>query len=121
MAHEFGLNHSFVLALLVGTLQRSARFQPFFEQVRAAAIGAFFRHRLGPGHEVAVGIAAASVKRLAAMTPEIKLVLGAHNIPVAEPSVLPRLETVPPPKSTETLNWPVIKMSLFLSTATAFA
>jgi glyoxylase-like metal-dependent hydrolase (beta-lactamase superfamily II) len=32
-----------------------------------------------------------SAKRLAAMTPEIKLVLGAHNIPVAEPSVLPRL------------------------------
>jgi glyoxylase-like metal-dependent hydrolase (beta-lactamase superfamily II) len=32
-----------------------------------------------------------SVKRLAALAPEIKLVLGAHNIPVAEPSVLPRL------------------------------
>jgi len=32
-----------------------------------------------------------SAKRLAAMTPEIRLVLGAHNIPVAEPSVLPRL------------------------------
>ena len=34
-----------------------------------------------------------SVKRLAALTPELKLVLGAHNIPVAEPSVLPRLVT----------------------------
>src|SRR2546427_1021689 len=33
----------------------------------------------------------ASVKRLAALAPELKLVLGAHNIPVAEPSVLPRL------------------------------
>ncbi len=32
-----------------------------------------------------------SVKRLAALSPELKLVLGAHNIPVAEPSVLPRL------------------------------
>jgi len=32
-----------------------------------------------------------SVKRLAALAPELKLVLGAHNIPVAEPSVLPRL------------------------------
>jgi len=34
-----------------------------------------------------------SVKRLAALAPELKLVLGAHNIPVAEPSVLPRLVT----------------------------
>jgi glyoxylase-like metal-dependent hydrolase (beta-lactamase superfamily II) len=32
-----------------------------------------------------------SVKRIAALAPELKLVLGAHNIPVAEPSVLPRL------------------------------
>jgi glyoxylase-like metal-dependent hydrolase (beta-lactamase superfamily II) len=34
-----------------------------------------------------------SVKRLAALAPELKLVLGAHNIPVAEPSVLSRLVT----------------------------
>jgi glyoxylase-like metal-dependent hydrolase (beta-lactamase superfamily II) len=33
----------------------------------------------------------ASVKRIAALTPELKLVLGAHNIPVASPTVLPRL------------------------------
>jgi glyoxylase-like metal-dependent hydrolase (beta-lactamase superfamily II) len=33
----------------------------------------------------------ASVKRIAEMTPQLKLVLGAHNVPVAEPSVLPRL------------------------------
>lgn len=33
----------------------------------------------------------ASVKRLAALTPQLKLVLGAHNIPYAQPSVLPRL------------------------------
>ncbi len=33
----------------------------------------------------------ASIRRLAAMVPEIKIVLGAHNIPVASPSVLPRL------------------------------
>jgi glyoxylase-like metal-dependent hydrolase (beta-lactamase superfamily II) len=33
----------------------------------------------------------ASVKRLAALAPRVKLVLGAHNIPVARPSVLPRL------------------------------
>jgi len=32
-----------------------------------------------------------SVKRLAALAPEVKLVLGAHNIPVAKPSVLPDL------------------------------
>jgi glyoxylase-like metal-dependent hydrolase (beta-lactamase superfamily II) len=50
----------------------------------------------------------ASVKRLAVLAPEVKLVLGAHNIPVAEPAVLPRLVTafesvrsgkVPPQKS----------------------
>jgi len=50
----------------------------------------------------------ASVKRLAALAPQLKIVLGAHNIPVAEPSVLPRLVTtfesvragkVPPQKS----------------------
>src|SRR5437879_12030764 len=34
-----------------------------------------------------------SVKRLAALAPNLKLVLGAHTIPVAEPSVLPRLVT----------------------------
>ncbi len=35
----------------------------------------------------------ASVKRIAALAPQLKLVLGAHNIPVAEPAVLPRLVT----------------------------
>ena len=33
----------------------------------------------------------ASVKRLAALAPQIKVVIGAHNVPVAPPSVLPRL------------------------------
>src|SRR5205085_11264424 len=33
----------------------------------------------------------ASVKRLAALAPELRLVLGAHNVPVAPPSVLPEL------------------------------
>ena len=33
----------------------------------------------------------ASVKRLAALAPEVKLVLGAHNIPVAQPEVLTKL------------------------------
>lgn len=33
----------------------------------------------------------ASVKRLAELAPQVKLVLGAHNIPVANPDVLPRL------------------------------
>lgn len=33
----------------------------------------------------------ASVKKLAALAPQVRLVLGAHNIPVAEPSVLPKL------------------------------
>ncbi len=34
---------------------------------------------------------AASIRRLAALAPQIKLVLGAHNIPVAKPGILPRL------------------------------
>ncbi len=34
---------------------------------------------------------AKSIRRLAALAPQVKLVLGAHNIPVAPPSVLPRL------------------------------
>src|SRR5215469_3376800 len=36
---------------------------------------------------------AASIRRLAALAPQIKVVLGAHNIPVAKPSMLPRLVT----------------------------
>lgn len=32
-----------------------------------------------------------SIRLLAALTPQLKLVLGQHNIPVASPSVLPRL------------------------------
>ncbi len=34
---------------------------------------------------------AVSIRRLAALATQVKLVLGAHNIPVASPSVLPRL------------------------------
>jgi glyoxylase-like metal-dependent hydrolase (beta-lactamase superfamily II) len=34
-----------------------------------------------------------SIRRLAALAPQIKAVLGQHNIPVAPPSVLPRLVT----------------------------
>ena len=34
----------------------------------------------------------ASVKKLAALAPEIKLVFGAHNVPFAQPSVLPQLD-----------------------------
>ena len=33
----------------------------------------------------------ASVRRIAALQPQVKVVLGAHNVPVADPSVLPRL------------------------------
>lgn len=33
----------------------------------------------------------ASVKKLAALAPQVKLVLGAHNVPVAQPDVLPKL------------------------------
>jgi glyoxylase-like metal-dependent hydrolase (beta-lactamase superfamily II) len=35
----------------------------------------------------------ASVKKLAALAPQVNLVLGAHNVPVAYPSVLPKLVT----------------------------
>lgn len=35
----------------------------------------------------------ASIRRLAALAPQVKIVLGAHNIPLAPPSVLPRLVT----------------------------
>ena len=35
----------------------------------------------------------ASVKRLAALAPQLKLVLGSHNVPFAPPSVLPRVVT----------------------------
>lgn len=35
----------------------------------------------------------ASIHHLAALAPQVKIVLGAHNIPVAPPSVLPRLVT----------------------------
>jgi glyoxylase-like metal-dependent hydrolase (beta-lactamase superfamily II) len=34
---------------------------------------------------------AASIRRLAALAPQVKIVLGAHNIPVASPAVLSRL------------------------------
>ncbi len=34
---------------------------------------------------------AASVKRLAALAPHLRLVLGAHNVPVAQPAILPKL------------------------------
>jgi glyoxylase-like metal-dependent hydrolase (beta-lactamase superfamily II) len=34
---------------------------------------------------------AASIRRLAALAPQVKIVIGAHNIPVASPTVLPRL------------------------------
>jgi glyoxylase-like metal-dependent hydrolase (beta-lactamase superfamily II) len=34
---------------------------------------------------------AASIRRLAALAPKVKIVLGAHNIPVASPTVLARL------------------------------
>ena len=34
---------------------------------------------------------ARSIRQLASLAPQLKLVLGAHNVPVAEPSVLPRL------------------------------
>ena len=34
-----------------------------------------------------------SIKRLAALAPSVKIVLGAHNIPIAPPSVLPNLVT----------------------------
>jgi glyoxylase-like metal-dependent hydrolase (beta-lactamase superfamily II) len=34
-----------------------------------------------------------SIKKLAALAPQVKMVLGAHNVPVAQPEVLPELVT----------------------------
>jgi glyoxylase-like metal-dependent hydrolase (beta-lactamase superfamily II) len=34
---------------------------------------------------------AASIRKLASLAPQIKIVLGAHNVPIASPSVLPQL------------------------------
>jgi hypothetical protein len=31
------------------------------------------------------------VKKIAALEPQLKLILGEHNVPVAQPSVLPKL------------------------------
>ncbi len=36
---------------------------------------------------------AASIRRLAALAPQVKVIMGAHNIPAASPTVLPRLVT----------------------------
>lgn len=41
--------------------------------------------------ETDLGAYATSIRRIAALAPDIKMVLGAHNVPVAQPSVLPRL------------------------------
>src|ERR1043166_724240 len=66
-AHELGFNYFLEFALAVGTLQRAARFQPFLEQVRAAAVGTFLGHRFGPCHEIAIRIAAATIERFTAL------------------------------------------------------
>jgi glyoxylase-like metal-dependent hydrolase (beta-lactamase superfamily II) len=36
---------------------------------------------------------AVSIRRLAALAPQVRVVIGAHNLPVASPAVLPRLVT----------------------------
>jgi glyoxylase-like metal-dependent hydrolase (beta-lactamase superfamily II) len=41
--------------------------------------------------ETDLDVYAASIRRLAALAPQVRVVLGAHNIPVASPTVLPRL------------------------------
>jgi len=41
--------------------------------------------------ETDVDAYSASIHRLAGLAPQVKIVLGAHNLPVAKPSVLPRL------------------------------
>jgi glyoxylase-like metal-dependent hydrolase (beta-lactamase superfamily II) len=44
-------------------------------------------------HDPVTDLAAygASIRRLAALAPQVKIVLGAHNVPIAPPSVLPHL------------------------------
>jgi glyoxylase-like metal-dependent hydrolase (beta-lactamase superfamily II) len=45
------------------------------------------------GRETNLDAYGTSIRRLAELAPGIQTVLGAHNIPVAPPSVLPRLVT----------------------------
>ena len=53
----------------------------------------FLEHRLAYRiQELAYGgLKPETVKRLAALAPQLTLVLGAHNVPVAKPGVLPEL------------------------------
>ncbi len=67
---------------------------------------------------------AASIRRLAALTPKVKLVLGAHNIPVAPPAVLTRLvgaftavragKVAPVPESPGKVLYPVNGISFLM-------
>ncbi len=67
----------------------------------------------------------ASIQRLAALAPRLKMVLGAHNAPVAPPSVLPRLvsafeavrsgKIAPAPASTGKVTYKVGDISFLMS------
>src|SRR6476659_4829392 len=67
MAHEFGFNCLLVTAFGLWTAQHRAGLQPFLNQIRIAALGAFFRYRLAPGDEITIRVAAAAVKCLSAL------------------------------------------------------
>src|SRR5262245_33273416 len=56
-----------VLALLIWALQHRPALQPFLDQIRTAALRALLGDRFAPSDERAIGIAVASVKRLAAL------------------------------------------------------
>jgi len=72
----------------------------------------------------------ASIRRLAALTPQLKIVLGAHNVPIAPPSVLPRLVSAfeavragkvsPTPASSGKVVYKVDEFSFLMSPQTKF-
>jgi glyoxylase-like metal-dependent hydrolase (beta-lactamase superfamily II) len=72
----------------------------------------------------------ASIRRLAALAPQVKIVLGAHNVPIAPPSVLPHLVSAfeavragkasPAPASAGKVVYKVDKFSFLMSNQSKF-
>jgi glyoxylase-like metal-dependent hydrolase (beta-lactamase superfamily II) len=71
-----------------------------------------------------------SIRRLAALAPQVRIVLGAHNVPVAPPSVLPRLVSAfeavragkvsPTPVSSGRVVYKVDEFSFLMSSQSKF-
>jgi glyoxylase-like metal-dependent hydrolase (beta-lactamase superfamily II) len=79
------------------------------------------------GPETDLDAYGASIQRLAALAPRLKMVLGAHNAPVAPPSVLPRLlsafeavrsgKIAPAPASSGKITYKVGDISFLMSSS----